>query len=113
MSYLRAEFEKSRTDGSGKDKMDPQGKMDRLSKALVQSLHERIFSLERQLGYQRDIISKLLDRPRQDMSTSQARIPSEKSTHAPLVSKNETTTKLSNEISANNENTKEPKFLPL
>eukprot|EP00794_Sanderia_malayensis_P021268 gene21268-23343_t len=110
ISYLRAESEKGQTDGSGKDKMDPQGKMDQLSEALVRSLHERIFSLERQLAYQRDIISKLLDRPRQDMSTSQARIPSEKSTHAPLVAKNETTTKLSNKINANNENnTKEQK----
>ncbi len=28
ISYLRAEFEKGQTDESGKDKMDPQGKMD-------------------------------------------------------------------------------------
>ncbi len=60
MSYLRAKFENGRTDGSRKDKMDLQGKIDQLSKALVRSLHERIFSLERQLAYQRDIISKLL-----------------------------------------------------
>ena len=114
ISSLRAEFEKGQTDGSGKDKMDPQGKMDQLNEALVRSLHERIFSLERQLAYQRDIIFTLLDRPKQDTSTSQARIPSGKSTHAPPVTKNETTTKLSNkssnQSSANNENnTKEQK----
>ena len=99
ISSLRAEFEKGQTDGSGKDNMDPQGKMDQLNEALVRSLHERIFSLERQLAYQRDIISKLLDRPKQGTSTSQARIPSGKSTHAPPVTKNETTTKLSNKSS--------------
>ena len=105
ISSLRAEFEKGQTDGNGKDKMDLQGKMDQVNEALVRSLHERIFSLERQLAYQRDIISKLLDRPKQDTSTSQARIPSGKSTHAPLVvTKNETTTKLSNKIYANNGN---------
>ena len=110
ISTLRAEFEKGQTDGSGKDRMDPQGKMDQLNEALVRSLHERIFSLERQLAYQRDIITKLLDRPKQDTSTSQARIPSGKSTHAPLATKNETTTKLSNKSSTNNENnTKEQK----
>ena len=96
ISTLRAEFEKGQTDGSGKDRMDPQGKMDQLNEALVRSLHERIFSLERQLAYQRDVITKLLDRPKQDTSTSQARILSGKSTHAPLATKNETTTKLSN-----------------
>ena len=63
---MRAEFEKSQTDGSCKDKMNSQGKMDQLKEALVRSLHERIFSLERQLAYQRDIISKLLDGPKQD-----------------------------------------------
>ena len=62
------------------------------------------------MAYQRDIIFKLLDRPKQATSTSQARIPSGNSTHAPLITKNVTTTKLSNKSSTNNEdNTKEQK----
>ena len=62
------------------------------------------------MAYQRDITSKLLDRPKQDTSTSQARIPSGNSTHAPLVTKSVTTTKLSNKSSTNNKNnTKEQK----
>ena len=40
LSTLRAEFEKDQTDGSGKERMDPQGKMDQLNEALVRSLHE-------------------------------------------------------------------------
>ena len=110
ISTLRAEFEKNQTDGSCKGDMDPQGKMDQLNEALIRSLHERIFSLERQLAYQRDIISKLLDGPKRDTSTSQARIPSGKSTHATCVTKNGTTTKLLNRSSTDNEsNTKEQK----
>ena len=61
------------------------------------------FSLKRQLAYQRDIISKLIDRPKQDTSRSQTRFPSGKSTHATCVTKNETKTKLSNKSSTNDQ----------
>eukprot|EP00112_Aurelia_sp_Birch-Aquarium-sp1_P000204 Seg1018.6 transcript_id=Seg1018.6/GoldUCD/mRNA.D3Y31 product="hypothetical protein" protein_id=Seg1018.6/GoldUCD/D3Y31 len=112
ISSLKAEFEKSQSDGNCREKMDPQ-KMDQINEALVRSLHERILSLERQLAYQHEIISKLLDRPKQDMSTSQTGIPPGKLINAPPSGiKNETATKLSNDSSTNNKNdTREQKSL--
>ena len=77
---------------------------------MVRSKHECIFSLERQLAYQQELISKLFDRPEQDLSTSQSEITSGKSIHAPPHVTRNDTAKLSNKNSTNDENdTKEQK----